>query len=270
LKNGSLAQEEYKQRLDDLGTRPDRLNFEQANLLASGFKTLNVGTIAGKANVDTLSDALSKIRDFGQAALEAGSPLGTVIFQMEAYTKKVTDQARTMGLAAKDVNALVTAFGLTDAQLRALQASIVSLDTTSVTGAQNVDKINDQLSAIREYASTLLQAGETSESVTAKIKELRNSLVAQAKTFGFNADGINALVEAAGLSDTALADFIKQLNDYTEAIKSATAATPDGVAGQGVSRPIGELHVHVPYGDPEAVALATANRIAYDSLTSWS
>ena len=77
----------------------------------------------------------------------------------------------------------------------------------------------------------------------------------------------------AGLSNTALAEFIKQLNDYTAAVKDASAATgAAGLNGQGVARPIAEQHIHIttPTGDPEAVALATANRLAYDPLTSWS
>jgi hypothetical protein len=269
-KDGSLAQQEYRDQLDKLGSRPDALSFDQKNLLASGISTLNLGTIAGKANNDNLSDALGKIREFGQAALAAGAPLGTVITQMEAYTKKVTQQATAMGLSAKDVTSLVSAFGLTDAQLKALQASVVSLNTSTVSGAENVTKINEQLAAIREYGATLLTAGESTDSVVGKLKQLRNNLVAQAKAFGFNASAIDALVTAAGLSDTALGDFIKQLNDYTQAVKDAAGATPGAPNGTNVARPIGELHVHVPYGDPEAVALATANRIAYDSLTSWS
>ena len=69
-------------------------------------------------------------------------------------------------------------------------------------------KINEQLAAIRDYGSTLLTAGESTDSVVAKLKQLRNNLVDQAKAFGFNATSIDALVKAAGLSDTALADFI--------------------------------------------------------------
>jgi hypothetical protein len=145
-----------------------------------------------------------------------------------------------------------------------------------------VQNINEQLQAIRDYARELLAAGTKPDAVAAAVRRLRNQLVAAAREFGFNAAQLAQLVEAAGLSDSALRDFIAQLRDFEDEARNANqaaqqAARDAAAAGNATDTPgalprpfIENLYVTTPYGDPEAIGLAVLNQAAYDGLTSGS
>jgi tape measure domain-containing protein len=257
--------------------------------LIGNLQNLDPATIIGAENRSDLAAALGTIRSFGEAALEAGQSVDTVIAQMLRYRDELIAQARAAGFSQQELADLVKDYGLSVSALAEYKATLLSLNITTAAGSANIAKINEQLLAIRGYASELLNAGASADQVAAAVRKLRDQLIRQATAFGFNAAQIAALIETAGLSDTALAAFIAQMRKFQEEAAGATdaakkaaeeaarrkaeeeaAARGESTPTSGIPQPlVGTIEVNLPYGDPEAVALAVANRVAYDAVTSW-
>jgi septal ring factor EnvC (AmiA/AmiB activator) len=144
----------------------------------------------------------------------------------------------------------------------------------------------------------MLESGVPLANVIAQMKTFRDQIVNQAVAFGFNKKQIQALINAVDLGDAALAKFIEQLAKFEEEAQGAEAAAKaaaeaarkkreeEAAAARKreadakkdkfdplnapVAQPgVRDVHVHLPFGDPEAVALGVANRLAYDQVTSW-
>jgi len=266
--------------------RPAALTLQQRNILASSAASLSPASILGQANLSTLTSALDTIREYGQTALAAGTPLNSVIANMKLYRQSLIAQARAAGLNATQVQALIHQFGLSDAALTSFRNNMISLNAGTIQGAENIQRFIEAASGIRDYASELLGAGVAPATVIAQIESLRNSLVNQATAMGFNRTEVNKLIDELGLSDTALTEFINQLNEFNKAAADATQVSKEAreeaarkkaeeEAGKdptnlAVFQPgVRDVHVHLPFGNPEAVGMAVANRLAYDSLTSF-
>jgi hypothetical protein len=282
LASGSISKAEYDRQLKELGERPTSLTFDQRSLLATGPGGLNPASVAGQANIQALQTALETIRSYGQAMIEAGVPVGDVVAKVREYVATIVEEAAARGLNVAAVRDLVDMLGLSNADLAAFQEQLLSLNIADLAGSANVQNINEQLQAIRDYARELLAAGTKPDAVAAAVRRLRNQLVAAAREFGFNAAQLAQLVEAAGLSDSALRDFIAQLRDFEDEARNANqaaqqAARDAAAAGNATDTPgalprpfIENLYVTTPYGDPEAIGLAVLNQAAYDGLTSGS
>lgn len=268
---GRLGLLEYNEQLEKLGDRPDKLSLTEQQAIAGGAGTsLLTTTVIGRANRDAITDALEKIKDYAQAQIDVGVAATTVTADMTKYVKALRDQAIAMGFNKDQVDALIKAYGLNSTAINTLLATYTSLDATTVAGAGNVLRLNEQLGDIREYAATLLEAGTPAAAVRTSIIALVSQFRATAVSAGFTAAAIDKLIADMGLSTTALNDFIAQLNAFTAATNAANAATDAATAAGGtVGRAVGELHVHVPYGDPEAVGRATVNAMAYGGPTTW-
>jgi hypothetical protein len=67
-----------------------------------------------------------------------------------------------------------------------------------------------------------------------------------------------------GLSNAQIAEFVRQLEAMRDAIPDVP--TPPDTASPTTRLPgplVGAINITVPYGDPEAIGLAVANRVAF-------
>lgn len=198
---------------------------------------------------------------------------------------------------------------------RALAAASPTSLGADVAGSRNVQAFVAGGKVIRDYASSLLEAGRSLESVVFETKAWRDNLVNSAIAAGFSADEVAKLIDQLGLSDEALANFGKQARNLTdEATQPATSRRAEQEQKEKEEEEkrkkeqeeeerkqkeesdrkereqeaeaqrkreddlrerlrrledprlqrnlVQNISVTVPYGDPQAVALATANRVA--------
>lgn len=246
----------------------DAMGLSNADLarFISQLTSLNVNTKDGAANVAEMSGKLNEIRDFGAQIIEAGTAPAAAIAQMRAYRNQLVQQATQVGFNRAAVLKLVHSLGLSDQRLNEMQRSLTSLSQGLEQGRANIATLTGQLTDVRELGQAMLAAGTPIDSVIVQMKNYRNSIVQQARAFGFNAAEINKLVETVGLSDSALAEFVRQMREFDKAVREGQR--PDvtsPIAPQDAGdRPVVEnMNIYLPYGDPEAVGLGVANRLAY-------
>lgn len=244
------------------------LTREQQELRSSSWLSLSAGTITGAMNQRALAEALEKVRAWGQAVVEQGGAINTTTASMEKWVTQIRAQAIAAGFNAAAVDGVIKAVGMSTTQLRAMRDEMTSLNAMSTAGIENIREITTQLQAIREYGTALIESGASASAVAAQMKGLRDQFLRQATAFGFNGAQLAALVEQAGLSDSALANFIKQMADFERQAKEAAKAAGElGTDPDMMRRPaVEQIHVHLPYGDPEAAALAVSNRLAFERL----
>lgn len=290
LKLGVLNTEAYNAALSDLGQRPAALTVEQQQILASGTRSLDPNVAAGQANREAIQSALESIRSWGQEALAAGQSLPKVLVQMREYRNQLISQLKSLGFNTTQIQQMVAAMGLSNEALAKFRAEMTSLNQATPEGAANAANLLDQFVSIREFGQRMLESGVPIANVIAQMKAFRNQIVAQAVAFGFNRKQIDALIKTVGLDNAALKDFIDQLARFEqearnaeEAAKAAADAAAKKKAAEDaadkekkdpanapVAQPgVRDVHVHLPFGDPEAVALGVANRLAYDAVTAW-
>ena len=243
------------------------LTAQQRSLVSGTILTMSAGTFAGATNQRNILDALSTIKAFGAEMLETGHSAQHVASTMAQYRDLLRGQAVAVGLAGADFDKLATAMGLAGTQLNAMVVELTDLRWWTEAGGENARMILEEAQAIRDYASELLASGYSTDLVVARVNQFRDSLVQWAVALGFQKTQVDALIDQVGISATTVAEFTKQMKAFQDA--AAGAAQPPA-AGEDVAGPrIGELHIHIPSGDPEAVALVAANRLAYQNLTSW-
>lgn len=182
-----------------------------------------------------------------------------------------------------DATSALGAGTATAAQKNVVGESFVSVNPNDVLGSANRSALGSAFDAIAQLGKTLLESGRSAGDVTSVLNDYVNQLVTQAVAAGFNQADVLTLADAFGLSSSALADFVNQLAQLTdEAKKAKEAATANGglpsVPGFGAPRPTSQygaparnfdrfaspinVALSLPYGDPEAVAMAVANRLA--------
>lgn len=297
---GILNREAFEAAMSDLGSRPSALSYEQVQLLRTGPTTVDPRFAQGLENRELIMSSLQTIRDWGQEALNSGQSLAQVIPQMERYRDSLTKQLENLGFNAASIRSLVEQAGLSDKALQQLRVTLTSLDIATVSGAQNVANFLDQFVSIREFGQRMLEAGVGAGSVVNQMKAFRDAIVNQAVAFGFSRAQILELVKTIGLSDTQLAAFIKQFNNFNSTAKDAAKTAAEAAAAASarekaererekaerekeareareraleesrsvINRPtIERLIVNTPYGDSEAVALAAWNRFTYGVLS---
>ncbi len=163
---------------------------------------------------------------------------------------------------------------LTAADKNILGESLFSLNASDVIGASNLAALTGAFDAIAELGETMLGQGQDASAVTEEIRKQVDALIASAVKLGFSGDEVNALADALGLSNDALSDFVQQLNDITIGASdneqnSLPTSAPQPPSPSGPGNRQGRLeggsivnHIYLPSGDPEANALAVANRQA--------
>lgn len=265
----SLRQEwesAWHQAFDPLqeGETRAALSFRQQNLLSTGPTTFAAGTFAGSENLAAIDTAISSIRQWGQMAFEAGADTNYVTSTLRQYTEQLRLQAIAFGFNATEVDNLISAYGLSSEAISKLQRDILDLSTATLEGIQNRSTMIAQLETIRDFGSELLGSGESAENVVNMLKALRNELVNSATAFGYSATQLASLVDQVGLSDSAFAEFLRQMAEFEQ--QASQAVTNPGSSQDRLDRPTVEvqnLNINVPYGDPEAIALTTLNELAF-------
>jgi TP901 family phage tail tape measure protein len=164
-----------------------------------------------------------------------------------------------------------------------------SFDANSILGGENTQQFLQAGQQIRDYGQALLESGASVDVAVGSMQALRNEMVAATEAVGANQLEINALLHVLGLTQPQLGEFIAQVNALNaaagqpgaapaskeaedrareEAQKAVYEAQIEALKEQlrvaGASGAGREIHVHVPYGDPEAVGLGVANRLAFD------
>lgn len=170
-----------------------------------------------------------------------------------------------------------------------------SLSPLDVTGAANLQAVQQQLQAIADLGQALLAAGSPVQSVIDRMTNEVKKFVDNAVKMGFSRKDLNQVVDMMGLSKEDLKNFgtaagkitapsatttpavtepatlpaIPMVAPATSARASTAATTPTAPTSvtntaTNESKPTQYITVNLslPYGDPEAVALAVSNRIA--------
>jgi ribosomal protein L12E/L44/L45/RPP1/RPP2 len=166
-----------------------------------------------------------------------------------------------------------------------------SLDIFTKAGAANQAAFVDAGNQIRDFIVTNLQAGMDPATVFAFARQYRDELINSAVGATGDPTTINALIEALGLSEGALNAFWQQVLAATDAAAEHAKTLDEAAAAEkakeeaekkagedqekeierlkelirlaGINtRPI-DVHVSPPFGDPEAIGLGVANRVAY-------
>jgi tape measure domain-containing protein len=163
---------------------------------------------------------------------------------------------------------------------------------SSPLGAVNQAEFLMRGSDIRDFIQLLLDSGVGIEAASREGKVLRDNLVAVARAAGATTAQINSMLTTLGLTNTQLADLAKTTNAVAAATRAATEAEEERIREEerreaaakkadedaAAAREADErarreytfrspvfrdLIVQSPSGNPEAVALATANKVAF-------
>ena len=165
---------------------------------------------------------------------------------------------------------------LTAADREVYGTNVFSLDPNSVFGASNLSAITNFLDNVASLGESLIAQGQPLDQVRTTLEGYIDDLITTASNLGFNRDQLLGLIDQLGLSDAALAEFIKQVDALNAAAAGGptSAATPSGLLGNGVDstdtvvdpttlpQVVQYFDVHLPTGDPYAAALTIANRQA--------
>jgi hypothetical protein len=119
-----------------------------------------------------------------------------------------------------------------------------------------------------------LQAGFTPAQITAELTKLRQQALDVAGFLGFDTAAIDEFFASLGLSASSLETFASQLLTETERLKKeaeeeeatrrkeeADRAAEETAVEQPIEQTV-NVNLALPFADPEAVALAVANRTA--------
>jgi hypothetical protein len=95
----------------------------------------------------------------------------------------------------------------------------------------------------------------------------RNSLLAAAAAAGLNVTQVGAIVDALGLSNAGLAEFVRLSNQATAIVGASpgfipTAPPPLTPGPNAAQTFIINNEFATPFDDPQAVSLAVVNRLA--------
>ncbi|MCD6056571.1 MAG: phage tail tape measure protein family [Thermomicrobiales bacterium] len=169
-----------------------------------------------------------------------------------------------------------------------------SLNTGAILGSQNAAGFLDIAERISDFIRTQLAAGDDVRAVTSQARGYVDQLRAVSAQYGASSAEVEHLLASLGLTDSAMAQLVAEVDALrAEASRTVPASDPEAAKAAeeeakrrdeeakkreeqtqalmlellriAVAKPT-SVEVSIPYGDPEAVALATMNRIA-DSLS---
>lgn len=182
---------------------------------------------AAKAGTETLRTAASSL--FG--ALTGSKSVfsgGAMVDQISGWTRAIQSfMEASTSTASKAFAVALKKFegeALTPGESNIFGESAFSLNIIDVLGAENVDALKGVVDQIVSFGSEMLDAGVPVGLVVDKVKEWRDELLYTSGVLGFNVGDVRTLVNALGLSDTALVNFVTGLGDVTAAVDAATAA----------------------------------------------
>lgn len=217
----------------------------------------------------------------GKGPLAAITSLGSVTTAYQSFQSQVASAAQTAWDTAKKPLAEMTA-----ADLNILGESYVSLNANDVLGAQNISSLTSVLDSIAAYGETLIAQGTPIDEVISLVGDQVSSFYDMAVSLGFNGNQLANLIDQLGLSEEALASFGDEVANVGQSATDAAPQTlptipvvtvpststagrntPSAAEGKSAMMPVSKtqinnIELHLPYGDPQAVALAVANKSA--------
>lgn len=171
------------------------------------------------------------------------------------------------------------------AQFQGFGLSFTGLQNNSVLGSQNVTGFLEVGEKIRAFISESVNAGENLGGVISRAQQYRQQLLDVVAAYGASTDQATNLLQTLGLLDPQLQQFIDQAaalraaaatpsaptatantaaDDAAKAAKDAEIAALKEqlrLAAIGGKTPI-QVNVYPPFGDPEAIGLGAANKVA--------
>lgn len=152
---------------------------------------------------------------------------------------------------------------LSAAERDMLNENAFSLNLRDVTGARNAQTITALAAAAAQVAQQQLASGMSADAVNSTFGRTLADIVESMAALGFNAKDVAQFLEMLGYSSDALDAFTAGLDD-------ASTATGGGGSTPPAPAPITELPdpvivqqtIYLPFGDPEANALAVGNAAA--------
>lgn len=207
-------------------------------------------------------------RSGGLASFQIGGAAGGITDSLQGFlTTFDSNVARIFEVNGKKLNELNAA------EREIYGTNVFGLDASTVFGASNLKGIGDYFDSVAELGEELLAKGRPVGEVAAALQVYIDDFITTASNLGFDTETLVKLVQELGLSGPALEEFAKQV----QAINEAAAAGPSAKAladlaeknAQDEDRSIDRLPrvsqtfiVQLPTGDPQANALAVANRQA--------
>lgn len=159
---------------------------------------------------------------FGAGGLEVGNALGSITTSQQRFVEQFTTTVEAVFAAAR--KQLEGKDPLTASEQALIGANPLSLGTGNVIGVNNRAAFLDVLDSIASFGDQLLAQGEPLGAVIEQVKTYRDALVQQAASLGFNTDELYALVDAIGLSDSALGSLNATVAAAAESMTAAAAA----------------------------------------------
>ena len=160
---------------------------------------------------------------FGAGGLDVGNALGGITTSQQRFIEQFNSTVEAIFAAAR--KQLEGKDPLTASERALIGANPFSLGTNSVIGVNNRAAFLDVLDAITSFGDELLAQGQPLGDVIGQVKTYRDLLVQQASSLGFNTDELLRLVDAIGLSDTALGSLNATVADATAAFAASVAQT---------------------------------------------
>lgn len=155
--------------------RPGERTADEANLVGESFVSLNPNDVLGASNIASIQAVLQSIADFGSALLANGTPVASMITQVQARITKFVNDAVKIGFNRGGLLKLIDQFGLSPADLAefAKQAGAISIPTNGGTGGTAPDQtslpgipIGPSVAAVGARAMTAPAAASGSRSLS--------------------------------------------------------------------------------------------------------
>lgn len=244
------------------------------NIVSQTVEALRGQRGAGQATMNQVrSDLFAQIIGPGSALSGQGGVLGAKADFTLAMQTAMSASGDTVSQLREIRKKKARGEKLTAAEQNMLNENAFSLDLRDVTGAQNSQTITTLAASAAAVAQAQLASGMSAGTVNEQFGNRLADIVKSMSALGFNAKDVSAFLESLGYSSEALEQFTTGVNE------ASSAANGQGHGGNGgndnpAPTPPGELppaqiitnQIYLPYGDPQAVALAVANRQAQAAL----
>ncbi len=211
-------------------------------------------------STNTLGDLLSAVfdeADINRAAVSASNNLTTAF---NGIRSAVQSNAESL------LRAAATPPGERSALDQILASDqFTSLSSASTFGAANREAIASAAEAVQTFAVSLLRQGQSVSSVVEQVRAYRQQLIFLAGSLGLATDGTIDLLTQLGLGDDRLNQFVADAQRAQAILNDISAPTQTPIGTPATTQPVQQFfenHFETPFGDPEAVSLAVANRLA--------
>lgn len=210
--------------------------FQSAREKFGGFSaSFNTDNAAGQANRNAFFDGGLAIRDYTQALIDAGRPLDSAIWETQQWRDQLIAAAAAQGASSGEINEMVNQLGLSDDQLNTFANNVRAVEAATAAGNAAAE---EKLRLERERIAAEKALREAEERAR---------------------DAARAAEEEARKAEELARKQEEAAQKEKERIEASAARSIE-------NRPppiFRDMNVFLPTGDPEANALAVANRIAF-------